>query len=363
MTQNTVAARSLPSFTTEDWLGLLRGAVLLAWGYVAAMILARVLALATHTPWPTLGGFDLTYTAVLGEFALVTAILSVLALQRSWFERIPREALARVRTLVAAVLVWLGLHHLAAFHAVGGLIGPLLPLLPVLIVAAFVTLPRRGAWAAAILLVLGHSLVGWLERSQYLMWPAPLAELFAGRGGPGHLVAATVLAAAFAVGIAVRRRLDGAGANRPSRIDPWTGLYEPAFLLERLGAELKRQGRRGGSLSFAVIEIDGFAAHSARVGYGATRQLLRDMGQVLLASCRVAMDTPVRLTPTAFALLLPDATPAGAREVLARIESGLAKLDASLRARSGLTTVEADAAATPEGVIAAATAALGQPRR
>jgi diguanylate cyclase (GGDEF)-like protein len=357
---------ALPNFLPEDYLALLRAAVGIAWAAIFGMSIVQVGYALAGVEWPELGGFALMYRMILVEFALTAAALSVLAVRRDWFESVPRAASQKLRALLILVVVWLSLHLFAAFYVFGGLHGPLLPLLPVLIVVAFLSLPRDGAWAVAGLILVGCLGVVVLEERHWLFSPGPLATVFSldGAGGTGVLL--LTLGTAFAVGVLARRRLDQASANlnRGSRVNALTGLYEQDFLMARMGTELARVRRQGGSVTLLLIEFDGFTAYTARHGYIVGREALRHAGQVLIQNSRNDMDTPARLAPTTFALLLPDAHRDKAADVAARIRAAIAHVSSgALRPRAGAATLGQDAAHTvvPETLIAAAAQGLLEP--
>lgn len=356
---------ALPRFLPEDYLALLRGAVGLAWLGVLAMALVKVTVHLSGESWPELGGFAATYLMILAEFTATAAALSVLALRREWFERVPRAATSKLRALLTLVLAWLALHELAAFHLLGGLRGPLLPLLPVLVTAAFMALPGSGAGAVAALLVGGHAAVALLEYNGWIHAPGMLAPLFGLDRPAGLVVLVIVLGLALGLGLVARRRLDVAGANlnRDSRINPLTGLFEQDFLLERLDSEMARQRRHGGTLALLMIELDGFAGYTAAYGYDSGRQALRHAARLLIRHTRHDMDTPARYAPTTFALLLPGADQAKATEICERLRVALAEVSqGALRPRAGLACVVDARDASRNAVLSAAGKALRHAR-
>lgn len=363
-------ATPLPNFLLEDYLGLLRGFVGLAWGGVAAMALVKAwMQGASDLPWPRLGGFDTTYNLILAEFTLNTAMLTLLVFIKDWYERVPRTAADRVRWLLIVVTVWAGLHYFAAFHVSGSLRGPLLPLLPVLILAAFLGLPGRGAWAAAAFLLAGHAAVLLLERHALIHPRGLLTDAFA-LDGPGLFAALAFFTVLIAVtlGALARYRLDEAGAalHRGSRVNPLTGLYEHEFFMQRLTAELGRLRRQGGSLSVLLMEFDGLTDFTAHQGYDAGRELLRRAAHALIKSVRQQMDTPARYAPKTFALLMPMAGTDYARTVAERVrelvEEQIAPGTASLKLRAGLVNVRRHEGMDAGRVITAASEALRKAR-
>ena len=237
MTQQT---DRLPRFLFEDCLALLRGVVVLAWLGVVAGVATQVWirVFSSHT-WPSLGGFSVTYNTVLLEFALNTFVLTTLLVRRDWYERIPRESAHRLRWLLAAVLVWAGLHLFGAFHVTGSVQGPLMPLLPVLAAWAMIAIPgKAGVWSAAYLIA-GHLAVIGLEATGKIHPQGLLADAFAlspPATGLGWFALATCIAAAIALGVSTRRWMYPTPAMLPPalRIDLATGLFRRPLLEQRL---------------------------------------------------------------------------------------------------------------------------------
>lgn len=354
-------AEPLPNFLPEDYLALLRVFVTLAWAGAIGMLALRIGVALAHAPWPELGGFDVTYNAVLAEFLLVTAMLSVLVVRREWFDRVPREASAKLRTLLTLVVVWLTVHHLAAFYVTGGASGPLLIALPLLVAGAFMALPRSGALAVVVLLVGGHAAVALVEYLRWIHAPSLLAPMFALSAPSGLMLAGVVVGLALGLGLQLRRRLDAAGANlhRGSRVNPLTGLYEQEFLMQRLAAEMQRQRRSGGVVTLLMFEFDGFSAFTTAYGYDAGRRALRHAAQALIRHTRHDMDTPARYAPTTFALLLPDARREQANEIAERIRMALMEVSqGALHPRAGMACVVDAGDLSPEAVLAGASQAL-----
>lgn len=359
--RRTAHSDTLPAFLPEDFLALLRGAVGLAWLGILGMAALKAGVHLAGQPWPEFGGFATTYLMILAEFTITASALSVIALRREWFARVPRAASRKLRTLLTLVIAWLALHEIAAFHLLGALRGPLLPLLPLLVAAVFLALPRGGAWAVTALLVGGHAAVVLLEYNGWIHAPGLLAPLFWIDGFAGLAVAGLTVGAAVALGLVARQRLDRAGANlnRDSRINPLTGLYEQEFLMERLQTEMARQRLHGGLLTLLMIEFEGFAAYTTAYGYDAGRQALRDAAGVLIRNTRHDMDTPARYAPTTFALLLPEASREQAAEIGERIRAALAEVaQRALRPRAGMACVADARDATPGAVLTAAGKAL-----
>ena len=351
----------LPNFLPEDYLTLLRAAVILAWGGVIGMSALKVAFHLAGLEWPTLAGFATTYTLILAEFTVTTSLLSVLAIRRDWFDRVSREASAKLRGLLILVVVWLTLHHLGAFHLFGSIHGPLLPLLPVLVVMAFLALPRGGAWAVTLMLVAGHLGVALMEYSHWILPGGAFGPLFALDQPAGLTVLALALAGAAGLGAFARAQFDAAGVNlhRGTRVNPLTGLFEQEFLLERLRSELQREARLGGALTLLLVEFEGLSAFTGQHGLESGRNALRAAAAALIQHTRHDMDTPARYAPTTFALLLPEARAAQANPIAERVRAAISESSkGELRTRAGMACVTRAAEVDMAQVLAAAGEAL-----
>jgi diguanylate cyclase (GGDEF)-like protein len=116
----------------------------------------------------------------------------------------------------------------------------------------------------------------------------------------------------------------------------------------RLDDELARLGRRTGSLSLLLVDVDHFKRYNDRYGHPQGDEVLRQFGALLSSSCR-QQDLPARVGGEEFALILPDTDEAGALAMAYKIMESLATLalehDASPTA--SVVTVSMGAATWP----------------
>jgi GGDEF domain-containing protein len=347
----------LPELLLEDALNLLRVLVMLAWVGVAAMVCTQLwIRQSPDFAWPALGGFPATYNGMLVEFGLTTLMLTMLLVVRDWYERVPRQSAHRVNWLLTAVIVWFGLHLFTAFHVTGSLRGPLLPLLPLLMMAALVVLPGRAGWLAAGYFAAGFASVPVLESRGVLLPVGLLADAFSysrPATPPGIVALLLVLAGAALLGAGLRRHTR---TLRNSRLDSATGLFHHAFLEQRIGAELARARRQGGCASLLLLRLEGLSAQDAF-----TDSHLRQLGQRLLTQIRLHSDTPARYGLATLAVLLPTSTAEGVQGVTRRLLDTFSETkDVAYRLRAGAVVVNDPAAASVASVLNAAEIALAQ---
>lgn len=357
-------SRRLPPLQPEDHIALLRALVIMGWVAVAGAISTELWVRSSPLEWPTLGGFAVAYRGLTLEFATVVGLLTLLLVRRDWYERVPRVSADRVRWLLMAVVVWMGLHLAWAFHATGALSGPVAMLIPLFVMAALMVLPQAaGWWTSAYLLALTSGVV-LLEHLKVISSPGQLAPAFA-YGGPGaeRLGIATLLfGLLFAVVLALELRRRSFAAGRVlafgSAIDPATGLFHRLFLLERLEQEITRARRYGNSSTLLLIRIEDVTESDP----SAAEDQLRALSDSLLQAVRLQSDSPSRYGPATLAALLPTANRASVRDVVGRIDQAMRKRDAGVRLCFGAALIDDPAGMSAAQIRLAAEAALCRAR-
>ena len=146
--------------------------------------------------------------------------------------------------------------------------------------------------------------------------------------------------------------------------DPLTGLYNRRYLIDRVGQEMDRVDRYGGTLAFAMIDLDGFKAVNDRFGHVVGDRLLRAVGAEISRSLRTP-DVAARYGGDEFAVVLPQTQPEGALRVCERIHGALQRLSlsageeqVSITASLGVADYPANDVASAEDLINAADEAL-----
>ncbi|MBC7218397.1 MAG: diguanylate cyclase, partial [Candidatus Caldatribacterium sp.] len=111
--------------------------------------------------------------------------------------------------------------------------------------------------------------------------------------------------------------------KRSSIRDYLTGLYSRVYFFEEwLPREVKRQNRSGGSIAFAMIDIDGLKRVNDQSGHHAGDRLLQRFASVVLCSIR-REDAAVRFGGDEILLAFPGGQEEGVRKALRRIEEAL----------------------------------------
>lgn len=107
--------------------------------------------------------------------------------------------------------------------------------------------------------------------------------------------------------------------------DPLTGLWNRRYLDERVREEWSRSRRAGADRKFSVllIDINGFKEINDQHGHQAGDQLLRWVGEFLVAQVRTH-DVPCRTGGDEFIVLLPDASADDCAAVILRLREKLA---------------------------------------
>lgn len=322
--------RTLPNFTLEDELAILRGIAGVALASVIAMLgLELAIRLLWPESWPTLANFSMLYNLTLTEFALITGALTALLVKRDWYEQVPRESILRLRWLLIAVFLWLGLHYFAVFHTLGSLHGPLMPLFPVLIVLVFVLFPGTGGWLAATYLVAGHMTVLLLEHCNIIINPGQLMTDHPPTNlNPRDLVSLGItVVIAVSLGRLIRKRFDetGSALYHKSHLDSFSGLYNAEFLKQRLQSELNRARRQHFKCSLIALELTGMEACLSGARKSKLHEIVQQVGACILDCTRITMDTSASSehSPVSFTVLLPNTDAEQAQVVCSRLNESL----------------------------------------
>jgi len=114
--------------------------------------------------------------------------------------------------------------------------------------------------------------------------------------------------------------------------DPLTTLLNRRFLQELLPRELLRAKRNGHPLAVIMIDLDHFKRINDTFGHGAGDLVLKELGGLLKSTIR-GSDVACRYGGEEFALILPEATPDGARRRAEDIRTLMKGLELNYRDR------------------------------
>jgi diguanylate cyclase (GGDEF)-like protein len=106
-----------------------------------------------------------------------------------------------------------------------------------------------------------------------------------------------------------------------SQHDELTGLYNRRYVMQRLEEELARQRRSPGTMSVAMVDLDGFKRVNDQEGHEMGDAVLRAVATALLAATRKA-DVVARYGGDEFVVILPSTDAEGALHAGARIIDG-----------------------------------------
>ena len=135
----------------------------------------------------------------------------------------------------------------------------------------------------------------------------------------GAAVISTLLLVMFGRLDAQHRKL-----NKLSYTDALTGLPNRRYFMDRLQAEVARQGRTAQPLSLMLIDADHFKRVNDTHGHAVGDEVLTVLARLLGESVRTPTDLAARLGGEEFAVLLPDTTVDEAESVCWRIHNRLA---------------------------------------
>jgi diguanylate cyclase (GGDEF)-like protein len=150
----------------------------------------------------------------------------------------------------------------------------------------------------------------------------PLLSL---RSGGGDIAAKTLLAIVLMAVIAAVVTLLREGLEQREceleellRSDPLTGVGNYRLLSERLGYEIARHARSGGSLTVMLLDLDGFKQVNDTLGHLVGDRVLCEVAQALATTIR-AHDTLARQGGDEFSIIAPQTSELEARGLAARL--------------------------------------------
>ena len=116
----------------------------------------------------------------------------------------------------------------------------------------------------------------------------------------------------------LRERTRREMAEALSVIDPLTDSFNRRYMETVIAKEVSRADRLGSSLVFMMVDVDDFMSVNTKFGHAMGDRVLRDVAELLKASCRLT-DTIVRYGGDEFLMLLSNSTDKEAEIVRQRI--------------------------------------------
>ena len=148
--------------------------------------------------------------------------------------------------------------------------------------------------------------------------------------------------------------------ERMALVDGLTGIPNRRRFDSVLQSEWRRAARSGSPLTLALFDVDHFKRFNDAHGHVRGDQCLREVARVLAAECQRAGDLVARYGGEEFALVLPETTAAGSRDVFIHLLKAinLLKVPCAEPDRLAEITVSGGALTLVPGVDASATDAL-----
>jgi diguanylate cyclase (GGDEF)-like protein len=118
--------------------------------------------------------------------------------------------------------------------------------------------------------------------------------------------------------VVTRQLLRAETAETLSLIDPLTEVFNRRYLDRIISQEASRCDRRGSSLTFLMIDLDGFKSVNSRFGHLVGDRLLQEVAGLLRRTFRTS-DTVIRYGGDEFVALLPDTNEQQATQAIQRL--------------------------------------------
>jgi len=107
--------------------------------------------------------------------------------------------------------------------------------------------------------------------------------------------------------------------ERKAKTDPLTGLMNRLYFEERINQEFTRSQRYHSPLSLLYLDIDFFKKINDSYGHDFGDKVLKEIAEILKQAVRDEVDLPIRWGGEEFAIILPETSYEGARDLAERI--------------------------------------------
>jgi len=150
-----------------------------------------------------------------------------------------------------------------------------------------------------------------------------------------------------------------AAAEKRSRIDELTGMFNRRHFEERMKEEIPRHSRHGEDFSLLYLDLDNFKTYNDIYGHPTGDTLLNQIGKIITGSIRSA-DQAFRYGGDEFVVILPRTGMADAQLVAERVRSEIAQkmqeMDVEVTCSIGVSSYPSDGVVPGELVTVADTA-------
>ena len=152
-----------------------------------------------------------------------------------------------------------------------------------------------------------------------------------------------------------------------AQLDPLTELSNRRAMTKRLGREWDRVQRHGGTLSFAMADIDHFKQVNDTFGHSVGDRVLQRVARALISQCR-KVDLPIRYGGEEFAIIVPDETAEQTVNLLERCRKCIAETnmnagDVDVRVTVSFGVADSKGRSSTEALVEAADNALYQAKQ
>ncbi|MDP6542598.1 MAG: diguanylate cyclase [Phycisphaerae bacterium] len=152
-----------------------------------------------------------------------------------------------------------------------------------------------------------------------------------------------------------------------AQLDPLTELFNRRAMTKRLGQEWERVQRHGGTLSFAMTDVDHFKQVNDTFGHSVGDRVLQGVARALVSQCR-QIDLPVRYGGEEFAIVVPDETAEDTLNLLERCRECIANTslnvgDVEVRVTMSFGVADSSDRPSLEAMVEAADQALYQAKQ
>lgn len=159
--------------------------------------------------------------------------------------------------------------------------------------------------------------------------------------------------------------MENARLFRLATVDGLTGLYVRRYFEIRLGEEVARMRRHGGSLAVLMTDIDHFKTFNDTYGHQQGDAVLRELATLVRTTIRTGVDVPCRYGGEEYVVIMPDTDLEGAQHLAERLRQVVERhpfagqfSPLAVTISGGVAAIDQDHLLTPEKLVKRADEAL-----